>query len=197
MLENAIEKLIFHFSKLPGIGQRSARRIVLHLINNREILLPALTNALQDASAKIVQCSECGNIDVYDICSICSDPKRDQSVICVIETVSELWALERSNFFKGIYHVLGGTLSSAHGKTPSDLSIDALIRRAEKPNVSEIIVATNATLEGQTTAFYLMDKLEHLNIKISKLAYGIPVGGELDYLDEGTITAAFQSRRPF
>jgi len=195
--DNEIDKLIYYFSKLPGFGQRSARRVVLHLINNKDSLMFPISDALKDAGHAIKECEICGNIDVLDKCNICSSHSRNQSIICVVETVSDLWALERGNIYHGLYHVLGGTLS-AHGKKgPGELKIEHLTHRIKNGGVKEIIIATNATIEGQTTAFYITEKLTPLNIKISKLAYGMPIGGELDYLDEGTISAALEARQPF
>jgi recombination protein RecR len=192
-----IERLIQILAKLPGLGPRSARRAVLHLIKNRDKLLSPLAAALAEARDKVVVCSTCGNVDTSDPCSLCSDPRRDSQTLCVVEDVSDLWALERAGAWSGQYHVLGGTLSAIEGIRPEDLTIARLAERAAAPNVKEVVLAVNATVEGQTTAHYITDRLKHLPIKLSRLAHGVPVGGELDYLDEGTLTAAIRSRRPF
>jgi len=192
-----IERLIQILAKLPGLGPRSARRAVLHLIKNREKLLSPLAIALAEARDKVVVCSVCGNVDTIDPCSLCSDPRRDHGVICVVEDVSDLWALERAGAWSGLYHVLGGTLSAIEGVRPEDLAIASLSTRALAPEIKEVVLAVNATVEGQTTAHYITDLLKPLPIKLSRLAHGVPVGGELDYLDEGTLTAAIRSRREF
>lgn len=192
-----IERLIQILAKLPGLGPRSARRAVLHLIKNREKLLSPLALALAEARDKVVVCSLCGNVDTVDPCSLCNDPRRDHSVICVVEDVSDLWALERAGAWSGLYHVLGGTLSAIEGVRPEDLAIAPLSARASAPEIKEVVLAVNATVEGQTTAHYITDLLKPLPIKLSRLAHGVPVGGELDYLDEGTLTAAIRSRREF
>jgi recombination protein RecR len=190
-----LEQLVTIFSKLPGLGPRSARRIVLHLIKYRTSLMMPLANSVKEVSESIQECNICKNYDTISPCAICSDPDRDKSVICVIESALDLWACERGKNYKGLYHVLGGTLSAADGIRPSDLFIDALLSRCTS-EVKEIIIATNATMDGQTTAFYLSDRIREIHpIKISRLAYGMPVGGELDYLDEGTIEAAMESRK--
>ncbi|MCP5080727.1 MAG: recombination protein RecR [Alphaproteobacteria bacterium] len=192
-----IERLIQLLAKLPGLGPRSARRAALHLIKNKDRLLDPLTTALGEAGAKVVECTNCGNIDTVDPCTICSDPRRDTSIICVVEEVGDVWALERAAAVKGSYHVLGGTLSALEGIGPEELNIGTLLMRAEAPEVNEIIIAVNATVEGQTTAHYLTDQLKPSGVSVSRLAHGVPVGGELDYLDEGTLAAAMQARRPF
>ncbi len=192
-----IERLIQILAKLPGLGPRSARRAVLHLIKNREKLLSPLAIALAEARDKVVVCSVCGNVDTIDPCSLCSDPRRDHSVLCVVEDVSDLWALERAGAWSGLYHVLGGTLSAIEGVRPEDLAIAPLSARAAAPEIKEVVLAVNATVEGQTTAHYITDLLKPLPIKLSRLAHGVPVGGELDYLDEGTLTAAIRARREF
>ncbi len=191
-----IEKLIQLLARLPGLGPRSARRAVLHLIKNREKLLDPLTLALDEARHKVTQCSTCGNVDTVDPCSICRDPRRDRSLICVIEDVGDLWALERAGAWTGLYHVLGGTLSALGGVRPEDLSIGGLLDRAGDGTVKEVVLATNATVEGQTTAHYITERLKEKHIATSRLAHGVPVGGELDYLDEGTLTQALRARRP-
>ncbi|MFZ5672169.1 MAG: recombination mediator RecR [Pseudomonadota bacterium] len=192
-----IERLIQVLAKLPGLGPRSARRAALHLIKNREKLLVPLTTAMEEARDKVTICSECGNVDTNDPCTLCHDPRRDRSVICVVEEVGDLWALERAGAWSGLYHVLGGTLSAVEGIRPEDLSIARLVERAGHEGVKEVVLAVNATVEGQTTAHYIIDRLKDLNIATSRLAHGVPVGGELDYLDEGTLTQAMRARRPF
>ncbi len=191
-----IEELIALLAKLPGLGPRSARRAALHLIKKREQLLLPLTRALGEAAAKIAICKECGNIDTQQPCAICSDPARDASLICVVEEVGDLWALERAGIVPGRYHVLGGTLSPLDGRGPQDLSIAKLVERAHAPPVREVILALNATVEGQTTSHYLASELENLPLCITRLARGVPIGGELDYLDEGTLAAAIKLRQP-
>ncbi len=192
-----IERLIQLLAKLPGLGPRSARRAALHLVQNREKLLEPLATAIRDAADNVVVCAQCGNIDSVDPCSICTDPRRDVSVICVVESVADLWALERASAISSRYHVLGGTLSPLDGIGPDDLNISKLIERAAAEDVTEILLAVNATVDGQTTAHYITDHLEGANVAVSRLAHGVPVGGELDYLDEGTLAAAIKSRRPF
>ncbi|WP_430431562.1 recombination mediator RecR [Oceanicaulis sp.] len=191
-----IERLIQLLSKLPGLGPRSARRASLSLLQKREQLMMPLADALAEAAEKISACSTCGNLDVTDPCAVCSDHRRDDSVICVVETVGDLWALERASAFRGRYHVLGGVLSALDGVGPEDLNVARLIERAGREDVKEIILALNATVDGQTTAHFLADKLAEASVDITSLARGVPVGGELDYLDDGTLTAAFRSRRP-
>lgn len=191
-----IERLIQLLAKLPGLGPRSARRVALHLLKKREALMGPLADALSDAADKITACSTCGNLDVSDPCAICAAPDRDPSVICVVETVGDIWALERAAAFKGRYQVLGGVLSPLDGIRPEDLNIGQLLDRAAAPEITEIVLALNATVDGQTTAHYLSDRLEKLDVTITSLARGVPVGGELDYLDDGTLAAAFKSRRP-
>jgi recombination protein RecR len=192
-----IERLIQLLARLPGLGPRSARRAVLHLIKNREKLLEPLTRALDDAREKVSVCGQCGNVDTVDPCSVCADPRRDRSLICVVEEVGDVWALERANAWNGLYHVLGGTLSALGGVTPEDLSIGQLVERASNGEVKEVVLATNATVEGQTTAHYITERLKERGLHTSRLAHGVPVGGELDYLDEGTLTQAMRARRPF
>ena len=191
-----IERLIQLLARLPGLGPRSARRAALHLIKKRELLMAPLSSALQVAMEKITVCKTCGNIDTQSPCTVCTDVRRDQSVIVVVADVADLWALERAHAINARYHVLGGTLSPLDGIGPGDLSIDALISRAHAPEVKEIILALNATVDGQTTAHYITDLLHNANVSVTRLAHGVPVGGELDYLDEGTLTAAFRSRTP-
>jgi recombination protein RecR len=189
-----IERLIQLLAKLPGLGPRSARRAALDLLKKREILMEPLALALTDAARAIKTCEICGNLDTASPCALCCDPRREARVLCVVEDVADLWALERAGVFKGRYHVLGGALSALDGITPERLNVGSLIDRA-KQGVEEIILAMNATVEGQTTAHYLLDALADTGIKITRLAHGVPVGGELDYLDEGTLSAAFKARR--
>lgn len=196
MVGPEIERLIALLAKLPGLGPRSARRAVLHLVKNREQLLTPLAGALRDAADAVTVCSTCGNVDSTDPCSICRDDRRDATRICVVQDVADLWALERAGAFGGRYHVLGGTLSALDGIGPDDLAIPELISRVRSNGVSEVILALNATVDGQTTAHYISDRLAGSGAEVSRLAHGVPVGGELDYLDEGTLTAALKARRP-
>ena len=196
MTSPEIETLVKLLSKLPGLGPRSARRAVLALIRRRETLLAPLARALSEAANIIQTCSNCGNIDSLNPCTICIDPGRDESLICVVEDVSDLWALERTHAYKGLYHVLGGTLSALDGVTPEDLRISELVARGNEPGIKEVILATSLTVEGQTTAHYITDRLEGAIASISGLAHGVPVGGELNYLDDGTLSAALKQRRP-
>jgi len=181
--------------KLPGLGPRSARRMVLHLLKRRETLMLPLIEAMSAAAQQTETCSICGNLGDHDPCAICRDPRRERHVICVVEDVADLWALERSHAFRGLYHVLGGTLSALEGVRPADLRIDQLLARLQNGEVKEVILALNATVEGQTTAHYVAERLAASGVAISKLAHGLPVGGELDYLDDGTLMAALQARR--
>jgi recombination protein RecR len=189
-----IERLIQLLARVPGLGPRSARRAALHLIRKKDELLGPLGSAMQVAAERIVICSECGSVDTRDPCAVCSDLRRDPSVIIVVETVADLWALERAGALRVRYHVLGGTLSPLDGIGPKDLNLDKLISRAADPAIKEIILAVNATVDGQTTAHYITDLLSHLPVKVTRLAHGVPVGGELDYLDEGTLSAAIRQR---
>ena len=196
MAVSDIETLIKLLARLPGLGPRSARRAALHLIKRRESLMEPLATALQSAAASIRTCSTCGNIDTADPCAICRDERRDAGIICVVEEVADLWAMERAAAFKGRYHVLGGTLSALDGIGPEDLNAASLVRRVEAGGVREVILATNATVDGQTTAHYITDRLAGSGVEISRLAHGVPVGGELDFLDDGTLAAALKARRP-
>ncbi len=192
-----ISRLIALLAKLPGLGPRSARRAALNLIERKQSLLLPLASALSDAAERIAACGQCGNLDSVQPCAICADPRRDTTRICVVEQVSDLWALERADAFFGRYHVLGGTLSALDGVGPEDLNISGLLGRASGGEVKEVILALNATVDGQTTAHYLGDRLSGLGVMVSGLAHGVPVGGELDYLDEGTLSAAMRDRRAF
>ena len=196
MTGGEISRLIDLLAKLPGLGPRSARRAALHLVKRRDALMVPLARALGDAVESVTACSVCGNIDSADPCALCNDPKRDGSLICIVEDVADLWAVERTGAFRGHYHVLGGTLSALDGVGPEDLSIGRLVARAREPQVNEVILATSATVDGQTTAHYITDRLAECGVTISRLAHGVPVGGELDYLDDGTLTAALKARRP-
>jgi len=192
-----IERLIQLLARLPGLGPRSARRAALHLIKKREALMTPLAGALQVAIDKIQVCRICGNIDPQNPCTVCTDPRRDGAIIVVVADVADLWALERAHAINAPYHVLGGTLSPLDGIGPDDLSIDALIKRASDQEVKEVVIALSATVDGQSTAHYITDLLHDANVKVTRLAHGVPVGGELDYLDEGTLAAAMRSRTPF
>jgi recombination protein RecR len=191
-----IERLIQLLARLPGLGPRSARRAALHLIKKREQLMAPLASAVQTAMEKIQICRTCGNIDTQNPCTVCTDDKRDPTVLVVVADVADLWALERASALNARYHVLGGTLSPLDGVGPQDLAIDALVSRAHDPAVKEILLALNATVDGQTTAHYITDLLHDANVAVTRLAHGVPVGGELDYLDDGTLTAAIRSRAP-
>ena len=192
-----IERLIQLLARLPGLGPRSARRAALHLIKKREPLMGPLAAALQTALDKIVVCGVCGNIDTQNPCTVCTDPRRDPSIIVVVADVADLWALERAGAISARYHVLGGTLSPLDGVGPDDLTIDALVSRAHDKSVGEIVLALNATVDGQTTAHYITDLVHNADVRVTRLAHGVPVGGELDYLDEGTLAAAIRQRTPF
>ena len=194
---NQIEQLIYLFSKLPGLGSRSARRIVLYLLQDKDVRLKSLINNLIEIDKKIVKCEICGNIDTESICHICSSECRDKSVIAIVETVAELWAMERSGNFRGLYHVLGHNLSATSRQNPAVLRLPELLKRCFAENIEEVIIATNSTLEGQTIAYFITEYLKEYPAKISRLASGIPIGGELDYLDEGTLSAAINLRQPF
>jgi recombination protein RecR len=196
MASQEIEELAGALARLPGLGPRSARRAVLHLMKHRQTSLEPLLAALQRVAERLSTCSLCGNVDTSDPCNICRDPRRDERSLCVVEEVSDLWALDRSRLFPGRYHVLGGRLSALDGVRPEDLTIDSLIRRVSAGGIDEVVLAMNATLEGQTTAHYLAERLDGLPIRLTQLAHGLPVGGELDYLDEGTLAQALRARRP-
>jgi recombination protein RecR len=189
-----IERLIQLLAKLPGLGPRSARRAALDLLKKREVLMQPLAQALAEAASAIKTCEICGNLDTTSPCPLCRDQRRDPHILCVVEDVADLWALERAGVFHGRYHVLGGALSALDGVTPERLNVASLIERCQA-GVEEVILAMNATVEGQTTAHYLLDTLAETGVKVTRLAHGVPVGGELDYLDEGTLSAAFKARR--
>ena len=192
-----IERLIQLLAKVPGLGPRSARRAALHLIKKKEQLLAPLAGAMAEALDKVRVCSTCGNVDTSDPCTVCTDPRRDGATIVVVEDVADLWALERAAVINARYHVLGGTLSPLDGVGPDQLNVRSLVDRVASGEVKEIILAVNATVEGQTTAHYLTDQLAGLDVKVTRLAHGVPVGGELDYLDDGTLAAALRSRTAF
>lgn len=196
MASQEIEALAAALARLPGLGPRSARRAVLWLVKRRETALVQVLEALQGVQEKLVECAVCGNVDTRDPCAICADPRRDSRQLCVVEDVADLWALDRARLFPGTYHVLGGRLSALDGVRPEDLSIDALLGRVGRGGIDEVVLAMNATLEGQTTAHYLADRLVEHPVRITQLAHGLPVGGELDYLDEGTLAQALRARRP-
>jgi recombination protein RecR len=191
-----IERLIQLLAKLPGLGPRSARRAALQLLKKRELLMLPLARALEEAAASIRTCATCGNLDTADPCGICTDPRRDGASLCVVADVADLWALERAAAFRGRYHVLGGLLSALDGVGPEQLNIASLQKRIAAGGVKEVILAIAATVDGQTTAHYVADRLEGAGVTITRLAHGVPVGGELDYLDDGTITQALKARRP-
>ena len=191
-----IEALTQALARLPGLGPRSARRAVLHLLKKRESAMGPLLRALEAVNERLASCHVCGNVDTADPCSVCTDSRRDARMLCVVEEVADLWALDRSRLFPGRYHVLGGRLSALEGIRPEDLTIDALIRRISAGGIDEVVLAMNATLEGQTTAHYIADRLEIFPVRLTQLAHGLPVGGELDYLDEGTLAQALRARRP-
>jgi len=195
MIGPEIERLIQLLAKLPGLGPRSARRVALYLLRHRDGTMAPLAEAMAAAAAAIRPCSACNNLDTTDPCTVCADPRRDDTALCVVEQVGDLWALERTRAFRGRYHVLGGTLSALDGVGPDDLAIPALVNRARRPEVREVILALNATVEGQTTAHYITDRLAECGVAVTRLAHGLPVGGELDYLDDGTLMAALKARR--
>ncbi len=198
MINSEIERLIQLLARLPGLGPRSARRAVLQMIKRPETLMLPLAAALQSAAESIRSCATCGNLDTADPCAICRDGRRDGALICVVEEVGDLWAIERSGAFKGFYHVLGGTLSALDGRGPEQLNIGTLIERAGTGGgkVSEVILALGATVDGQTTAHYVAERLSGMDLAVTRLAHGVPVGGELDYLDDGTLSTALKARRP-
>ncbi len=196
MAAPALDELIQLLARLPGLGPRSARRAALHLLKQRETLMPRLAAALGKAAREVRKCELCGNLDTADPCWICADPERDGLLICVVEQVDDLWALERAGLFKGRYQVLGGTLSALEGLGPEDLGIDRLLQRVERGGVAEVILATSATVDGQTTAHYIADRLAASGAAVTRLGHGVPIGGELNYLDDGTLGAALRARRP-
>ena len=204
MAQHPLDQLIQRLARLPGLGPRSARRTALYLLKNRDQIMLPLASEMDHAARAVRACVECGNLDLSDTCSLCRDTRRDSRRICVVEDVSDLWAIERAGIFSGLYHVLGGTLSALDGRGPRELGIDRLIQRvtrfetngqASPPDeAGEIILATSATVDGQTTAHYIAERLEHLPVKVTRLAHGVPVGGELNYLDDGTLAQAMKAR---
>ena len=194
MINSEIDHLVRLISKLPGLGLRSARRIVLHLLNNKEKEMRVLSDEIKDVAERVKFCVICGNMDTSEECYICKDEKRDVSTICVVENVGDLWAIERSGVFSGKYHVLGGVLSALDNIGPDDLKIGQLVQRAKSEKIKEVILANSATVDGQTTAHYIADQLSSTDIILSRLAQGLPMGGELDFLDDGTITQALRAR---
>ena len=196
MASPEIEALTQAFARLPGLGPRSARRAVLHLLKRRAAALAPLRRALEAVDERLAECGTCGNVDTSDPCGVCADPRRDMRLLCVVEEVADLWALDRSRLFPGRFHVLGGRLSALDGVRPEDLAIDRLVTRVAAGGIDEVVLAMNATLEGQTTAHYLAERLAGLPVRLTQLAHGLPVGGELDYLDEGTLAQALRQRRP-
>lgn len=196
MASPEIEALARALARLPGLGPRSARRAVLHLLKRRETTLAPLLSALEAVNDRLATCSTCGNVDTSDPCAICLDPRRDARALCVVEEVADLWALDRSRLFAGRFHVLGGRLSALEGVRPEDLNVDGLLRRVAEGGIDEVVLAMNATLEGQTTAHYIAERIEAYPVRVTQLAHGLPVGGELDYLDEGTLAQALRARRP-
>jgi recombination protein RecR len=195
MIGTEIEHLLKLLSRLPGLGPRSARRIALHLLKNRESLMLPLSQGLDRAAAVIGECTECHNLDTASPCSVCANPERDAALLCVVEDISDLWAIEKTGSYRGYYHVLGGTLSALDGIGPEDLSIPHLVRRASAETVTEVIIALNATIDGQTTAHYIADCLQACGVAVTQLARGVPIGGQIDYMDDGTITTALKSRK--
>lgn len=196
MASQEIENLVQALAKLPGLGPRSARRAVLYLLKRPEAAMKPILAAMEQVDANLKTCGICGNVDTQDPCQICNDPRRDDKSLCVVEEVSDLWALDKSRLFPGKFHVLGGKLSALDGVRPEDIGIDKLIKRVEAGGIDEVVLAMNATLEGQATSHYIAERLENYPIRMSQLSHGIPVGGELDYLDEGTLAQALRARRP-
>ena len=196
-MSSSLEDLVQLFSKLPGLGPRSARRAVFYILKNKEKLIPRLSNSLLSLKEELKDCTRCGNIDIINPCNICNNYKRLKTKICVVEEVSDLWAIEKSNSFNGQYHVLGGVLSAIDGIGPEQLNITSLIKKSKDDNVDELIIATNATVEGQLTAQFIAEQFSDTKILVTRLAQGLPLGSELDYIDEGTLNTAFNSRNRF
>ena len=194
MIDGPLEILIRQLAALPGLGSRSAKRMALHLLMNKETLMLPIAKNLNHVADIIQACHSCGNLDEGEICRVCRDPKRDRKMVCVVASVADLWAIERTGTYKGIYHILGGVLSALDGVRPKDLAIDPLLANVQQNNVNEVILALSATVDGQSTAHYIMDQLNNRSIKITRLAHGMPVGGELDYMDDGTISTALKAR---
>ena len=194
MMETPLDQLIKRLSRLPGLGPRSARRAALHLLKNKQTMMIPLAQEMAEVARQVKTCVTCGNLDITDYCHICQDQKRDTTRLCIIEDVADLWAMERAGIFSGRYHVLGGTLSALEGRGPSDLGIERLVSRIQDSPITEIILATSATVDGQTTAHYIAERLAHQDVTITRLAHGLPVGGELNFLDEGTLAQAMRAR---
>lgn len=198
MQNKILDDLIKFFSKLPSLGPRSARRVVLYLLNNKENIMLPLLDAMNEGYNKIKHCPICGNLTTNEICDICVDETRNKDIICVVENIADLWAIENTMIYKGQYHILGGTLSATEGRGPDDINIEGLVNKIKNAqNIKEVIIATNPTIEGQTTAFYIADILKNFNLKITKPAYGIPLGSEFNYLDESTLDIAFKNKKEF
>lgn len=198
MQNKILDDLIKFFSKLPSLGPRSARRVVLYLLNNKENIMLPLLDAMNEGYNKIKHCPICGNLTTNEICDICADETRNKEIICVVENIADLWAIENTMIYKGQYHILGGTLSATEGRGPDDINIEGLVNKIKNAqNIKEVIIATNPTIEGQTTAFYIADILKNFNLKITKPAYGIPLGSEFNYLDESTLDIAFKNKKEF
>ena len=198
MQNKILDDLVKLFSKLPSLGPRSARRVVLYLLNNKENIMAPLLNAMDEGYTKIKYCPICGNLTTDEICDICADETRNKEIICVVENVADLWAIENTMIYKGQYHILGGTLSATEGRGPNDINVEGLLNKIRNAqNIKEVIIATNPTIEGQTTAFYIADVLKDFNLKITKPAYGIPLGSEFNYLDESTLDIAFKNKKEF
>ena len=193
-MDNAVEDLINKIARIPGLGPRSARRAALFLLQNREQLMAPLAREMNHVAKLIRTCAECGNLDTGDVCQICIDTRRNRSIICVVEDVGSLWAIERAAVFRGLYHVLGGTLSAIDGRGPKELHIGRLVKRAGHPEMTEVILALSATVDGQTTAHYIKERIAGLPVEVTRLAHGVPIGGELDYLDDGTLAQALKAR---
>jgi recombination protein RecR len=197
MSQEILDDLVNLFSKLPSLGPRSSRRIILHLLKNKDSLMSPMVKVMGETLENIRECSECGNFCIGEKCSICEDESRDGSLICVVESVVDLWAIEKSGVYKGYYHILGGTLSALEGRGPEQLAFDSLVEKVGGEAIKEVILATNATLDGQTTTHYIIEMLKGFDVHISKLTQGVPIGSELDYIDDGTINIAFQTRTKF
>lgn len=198
MQNKILDDLVKLFSKLPSLGPRSARRVVLYLLNNKENIMAPLLNAMDEGYTKIKHCPICGNLTTDEICDICADETRNKEIICVVENVADLWAIENTMIYKGQYHILGSTLSATEGRGPNDINVEGLLNKIRNAqNIKEVIIATNPTIEGQTTAFYIADVLKDFNLKITKPAYGIPLGSEFNYLDESTLDIAFKNKKEF
>lgn len=196
-MPSKLDTLIYFLSKLPGVGNKTAKRYAIHMLQHRENLMLPLSEAIEETSRFTYECVECGNYDEEEVCYICKDQNRDSSLLCVVETIADLWSMEASKVFNGKYHVLGGTLSAVSGRDPVKLNVPKVLSKIKTHNIREVIIATSTTIDGQTTAYYITEQLKPLNVPVTRIASGIPIGGELNYLDEGTIAAAFNSRKTF